>query len=285
MSFGTSTAAQAQTDSLSQLTAKQWINYSLLTAGVYSVSLLTLDQLWYARQARTDFHFFDDAAEWKQVDKAGHAYTAFHLSRGAHSFFRKKGLSPRKSSIYAAMAGFLFISPIEIPDGFSAAYGASWSDLAANLTGSVFFASQQLIWQEIRIQAKYSFHFTDFAARRPNVLGKTWAEQLLKDYNGHTYWLSVDLDKFVKKKKIPAWLNLAVGYGASNMIYAEDAQNLGIGLQPYRRFFLGLDLDLQSIRTRKKWLRSLLNGLGMLRIPAPTLEWNTQGKWVWHWIY
>lgn len=33
---------------------------------------------------------------------------------------------------------------------------------------------------------KVSFHLTGYARQRPNVLGRTVAERLLKDYNGQT---------------------------------------------------------------------------------------------------
>jgi hypothetical protein len=44
-----------------------------------------------------------------------------------------------------------------------------------------------------RITPKFSFHTTQYAQYRPNVLGSSLAEQILKDYNGQTYWLSVNL--------------------------------------------------------------------------------------------
>jgi hypothetical protein len=61
---------------------------------------------------------------------------------------------------------------------------------------------------------KFSFHTTQYQYR-PNVLGSSLAEQMLKDYNGQTYWLSVNLHSFYKGSKIPKWLNLAIGYGAN----------------------------------------------------------------------
>ena len=33
---------------------------------------------------RSKFHFFDDAAEWVQMDKAAHAFNAYFLSRWEH---------------------------------------------------------------------------------------------------------------------------------------------------------------------------------------------------------
>src|SRR5687768_13962604 len=49
------------------------------SAGViaYTGTLITLNELWYKQYPRTSFHFFDDAAEWQQMDKAGHMFTAY----------------------------------------------------------------------------------------------------------------------------------------------------------------------------------------------------------------
>ena len=61
---------------------------------------------------------------------------------------------------------------------------------------------------------KFSFHTTKYASLRPNVLGSSLSEEIFKDYNGQTYWLSVNLHSFFKSSKLPKWLNLAAGYGA-----------------------------------------------------------------------
>lgn len=157
--------------------------------------------------------------------------------------------------------------PIEIMDGYSAAYGASVSDLMANATGSLFFLSQESLWQEQRILPKFSFHRTEFAPQRPNVLGNNLSSEILKDYNGQTYWLSFDMDKFVK---FPAWLNLAVGYGAEGMLYAPAHLNA----DSYRQYYLSLDPDLTAIKTRSKFIRSVLFVLNIIKLPSPTLSFS-----------
>jgi hypothetical protein len=58
--------------------------------------------------------------------------------------------------------------------------------------------------------------------RQTNVLGSSLAEQMLKDYNGQTYWLSVNLHSFYKN---PKWLNLAIGYGANGMLTGNGENN------------------------------------------------------------
>lgn len=203
-----------------------------------------LYQVWYRDYERQPFTFFNDNSEWKQVDKAGHFFTTFHLSDAASKTLQWCSLSKNKANAVGTLTGFLMMLPIEAFDGFSKAYGASGGDLVANAGGSAFFLGQQLLWDKVKITPKFSFHRTTFARQRPRVLGENWYSQIIKDYNGQTYCLSFDTDKFFK---FPAWLNIAVGYGANEMIYANDNENLSVNLKPYRQYYLSFDIDLKEI--------------------------------------
>src|SRR5688572_9906914 len=61
-------------------TKKKWAVGSL-TAAVYGGSFIFLSTAWYKDQQRTGFHVYNDGGEWQQVDKVGHAWTAYHTSR------------------------------------------------------------------------------------------------------------------------------------------------------------------------------------------------------------
>jgi hypothetical protein len=253
---------------------KKLHNRILVASGIYTIGMVGLNEVWYKNEPREAFHFFNDNREWKQVDKIGHFYSAFYISAFSASAINGCGVSPKKSAAYGALTGFVALFTIEVLDGYSAAYGASLGDLLANTAGSSFYWGQQTLWREVRIQPKFSFHSTNFAAQRPNVLGDGLATELLKDYNGQTYWLSVDMDKFMS---FPKWLNLAVGYGAEAMIYARDEQNELAGLLPYRQYYLSIDFDFRYVRTRSKVLRTALNILSSIKFPAPALEFSNRG--------
>ena len=45
--------------------------------------LIGLNAEWYAKYPRSGFHFFNDYAEWLQVDKVGHAFSAYSGSRAS----------------------------------------------------------------------------------------------------------------------------------------------------------------------------------------------------------
>jgi uncharacterized protein YfiM (DUF2279 family) len=253
---------------------KKLTNRILLASAVYAVGMVGLNEVWYKTEPREAFHFFNDNQEWKQVDKIGHFYSAFYVSAFSASAINGCGIRSKKSAAFGALTGFAALLTVEIFDGYSAAYGASVGDLLANAAGSSFYWGQQALWKGVRIQPKFSFHSTRFAAQRPNVLGDGLATELLKDYNGQTYWLSVDMDKFVS---FPKWLNLAVGYGAEEMIFAQDAQNTTVGFYPYRQYYVSIDFDFRSVRTRSKVLRSLLNIVSIIKFPAPALEFSDRG--------
>ena len=230
-----------------------------------------LNELWYKGHDRESFHFFNDNHEWQQVDKLGHAYSTYQLSRIHYQAFRWSGVSERKAAIWSSLGGLAWMLPVEVLDGFSAAYGASGGDLIANASGALLFGSQQLIWQEQFLSLKFSFHPTDWASLRPQLLGKSYPEQLMKDYNGQTYWLSADIAAMTNSKW-PRWLNLALGYGASGMVYAAPEQNRAHGFQDYSQLFLAPDLNFKHIRTNKKVVKLLLFIVEGIHLPAPTIE-------------
>lgn len=245
------------------------------SAVVYGVSLVALNELWYQDSPQQSFRFFNDNAEWKQVDKLGHFFSSFYLSYGTSRALTWCNVSRKKSDLIGSLVGFGVMLPIEIMDGYSASYGASAGDLIANAAGAAFFLGQSRLWKEPRIYPKFSFHRTDYAPLRPNVLGNGLPGEIFKDYNGQTHWLSFDMDKFLP---FPRWLNLAAGYGAEGMVYARDAQNLEAGYPgAYRQFYLSIDFDVRAIRSRSKAINTLIFIASMIKLPAPALEFSPKG--------
>jgi uncharacterized protein YfiM (DUF2279 family) len=246
----------------------------------YAGTLVGLSQLWYQDAKQQPFQFFNDNGEWKQVDKLGHFYASFYFSHGTSKALQWTGVSKKKSDFWGAVTGFAVLVPIEVLDGFSDAYGASTGDLVADAAGAAFYLGQSMWWNEIRIQPKFSFQRTRYAGLRPTVLGNDISSEILKDYNGQTYWLSVDVDKFIR---FPRWLNIAAGYGATGMVYARDGANREAGYDAYRQYYLGFDIDLTAIRTRSKAVRTAIFLLNMIKLPAPAVEFSEKGT-RFHWL-
>jgi len=235
--------------------------------------------LWYSEFERGRFKTVNDNSHWLQVDKAGHAFSAYHLSRLGANSLSWSGASKKTQLIYGIGMALGFLTAIEIMDGFSEEWGFSWGDMAANVLGGGLYAGQELIWQEQRITLKFSFHQTRYASLRPKILGNGLTEEIFKDYNGQTYWLSVNLYSFIKESKLPKWLNVAFGYGAEGMLAAKEDELLEGIISPerYRQFYLSLDVDLTKIKTNSRFLRTLFDVFNLIKVPFPALEINGKG--------
>ncbi len=256
-------------------------------ASLGTLTLVGLDQLWYADFPRTKFRTIDDSDEWLQMDKYGHVFSAYQLGRIGANTLAWSGVSKDDQLIYGATLGLGFLTAVEIFDGFSAEWGFSWSDMAANGLGAGLYVGQELLWDEQRISLKYSFHQTRFAEQRPDKLGDGLLEEMLKDYNGQTYWLSANVHSFFKSSKIPKWINVAVGFGADGMLTGrnEIVDNFMTSQSRQRQFYLSLDVDFTRIQTGSKFLRTLFDVLNVIKVPFPALEFNSKNGLKLHYIY
>ena len=238
------------------------------------------------------------------MDKVGHAFTAYMFSRYAFAGLRWAGLKRPAARWTAFGVANVLQGTIEVLDGYSAEWGFSWSDMAANVSGSLLFTVQDIAWQEQRMLLKVSNDLRD----HPDVpvfnnngtegnlsyvsrtrFGDNLLERYLKDYNAQTLWLSVNPRAFLPESKFPVWLNVAVGYGAEDVYgaygnsWTQNGQRFRYDGERYRQWFLSPDLYLSRIPTRKRWVRLVLGALDAIKIPAPALEYS-EGRFQGHWL-
>ena len=280
----TDTTLPAQKDTAS-LNKKRLAGVLIAQGAIYTVSLTGLYFLWYADYPQSSFHFFNDGGEWMQMDKTGHITASYLISNVGYASYRWAGMERKKAIWYGGLLSLAYMTNIEILDGFSAEWGFSGWDFAANTTGCFLFVGQQLLWDEQRFRIKYSFHPTEYSGYRPDLLGENYIQQMVKDYNGQTYWLSGNISSFLPStSKFPRWLNVAFGYGAEGMTGAFSNPVAGPDGTPippsdrYRQFYFSLDVDLSRIRTRSKTLHSILSVVNILKFPFPAVEFNTKGE-------
>lgn len=271
---------------------KKRLNTVIYTSvGLYSATLTVLYFGWYKDTPLTGFHFINDNQNNLQLDKIGHATTAHIMSYYAFSSLRWAGVNNNKAAIYGSLMGFTSMSVIEILDGFSAEYGASWGDLLANGLGSAMFLSQQIGWKEQRFRLKFSYHPTEYAQYNPDLLGKNSLQRILKDYNGHTYWLSANIHSFLREEsKFPKWINFAVGYGGKGIIsvVTNPSEIDGKPIPHYdrvRQYYVSMDIDWTKIETNSKFLRFTFKAFSFIKLPFPTLEYNSENDFIFHWLY
>lgn len=258
----------------------------------YSASIIALNEMWYKDYPKSGFHFYNDNSSWLQIDKAGHALTSYQLGRYGYEVLRWTGMEEKPSIWIGGNMGLLFLTGVEILDGFSKEWGFSYGDFISNAGGTALFIGQQLAWGEQRASLKFSYSPSQYAQLRPETLGNGGLESVLKDYNGQTIWLSVNPSSFLaeRERTFLPWLNVAIGYGGdgmlggdSNPIANSDGEILP-DINPYRQYYLSLDLDLTRIRTDSHFLKTLFSVVGFLKIPAPALEFS-EGTLKWHWLH
>lgn len=257
--------------------------------------MVALYDTWYKNYPQSKFHFFNDNKEWLQVDKAGHTWSSYSEGRASIAMWKWAGLPPRKALWVGGLSGLAYQSIIEVLDGFSAEWGFSWGDYLGNVAGSALLIGQELGWKEQRISLKFSFHRNTYndaelGQRADAIYGRSLAERTLKDYNAQTYWVSVNLQSIMKRKILPPWLNLAVGYGADGMFGANDnkwSDKLGTmhdrsDIQRYRRWGLAPDIDFTRIHTNSKVLKTTFFILNSFKFPTPALLFsNNKFRWKW----
>lgn len=250
-----------------------------------------LNYLWYKKFPHSKFHLFNDNAEWLNMDKVGHATTAYNIAAIESDIFHWAGVKRVPAAAIGSLTALSFMTMIEILDGHSAKWGFSIGDMLANISGCLLFQGQQWMWNEQRIGLKFSYHYTMFAKYYPQELGSNWSERILKDYNGQTYWLSFNLGSFMSSKSdFPKWLNASVGYGADGMLGARDNPSEANGqkipeFKRYRQFYFSFDTDLYRINNVSDFSNMLLKLNRTFKMVSPTLEWNKEDGAKWYWLY
>jgi hypothetical protein len=293
-----------------------WVS-AITGATIYTGFSIGLWEAWYKDYPLSSFHLFNDLGEWQDIDKMGHLFAANIECNASFNGALWTGMDRRSAMWTAAGIGTLLQTTFEVMDGFSANWGFSIADIAFNTAGVGLFVGQELAWQEQRIIMKVSSspprydnnmpifsvdggHQTTIQQRIDDLYGTTFFEKFIKDYNGQTTWASINIHAFLTPEKqrntrLPKWFNVAIGYGGDNMFGGfantwETEEGIQYILDDpqynrYRQFYLSFDVDLDRIPTKSRVLKTLFNLVNWIKIPAPAIELNTQGKVIFHPIY
>lgn len=280
------TAQQADT---SQINKQRLALVVGTTTALYTGLMSYLEFVWYHDKERVPFHFYNDWKGYNQVDKLGHVYGSYLESYISAHALMWAGMPRKKAALLGGGIGFLMQLPIEIWDGMYEGWGFSWPDVGANALGSLLVIGNEYAFGEQRLLYKFSFSPSPYARMANGYLG-TGFNQLFNDYNGHTYWLSYGIKDLIPSAPLPKWLNLAVGYGAGGMFGEfENRQRFrGVNIpetERYRKWLLSLDINFAKIPTRNKTLKAIFNSMFIVKVPLPTLEYNTKGQWRAHGLY
>ena len=256
-----------------------------------TLTMIGLHYLWYKKFPKSRFHLFNDNREWLGMDKVGHAATAYNVSGFQYDMMRWSGVKNNNAAWIGGLTALGLQTIVEIFDGFSQKWGFSTGDMLANIAGSALFVGQQLSWGDQRVRLKFSFHKTLFSKYNPAELGANKWQSWIKDYNGQTYWLSINPRSFMGgNSSFPNWLNASVGYGAEGMIGARTnpatiGDKIIPGFKRYRQYYFSLDADLKRFNTNTTAPQTLLSVPNGIKLPAPTLEFNKGAGVKFHWLY
>ena len=287
--MGAQTHQKSSTDSLKRNRTQSLITVSAVGVGTHALLYTT----WYNKKDQTGFHFFNDNKQWLQMYKAGHAYSSFILSEVTSDYFHAKGYSLKEAANLGLVTSLAFQTTIEYFDGRSKKWGASMGDIGANFFGAFWSWGQQRLFGKVKVPIRFSASLSNLADKRPNVLGRSLPERLLKDYNAQTYWLNFQPNLFNFKNKGPRWLGFALGYGAQGMVGGQENtfvdqqgvfQDLSY-IKRYRQFYISPSVSLSHLHSKHKGINILYKLTDYIRLPLPSLEFSNKGQAKWNWIH
>ena len=236
------------------------------------------------------FHFINDNKGYLQTDKLKHSYGSYIASNIGYQVLLNAGVKKKSALLLGGTMGLLILTPKEIFDGFSKDGGFSWGDMLADGAGSALFVGQELLFGKQIANYKFSFSRSKYARQANGFLGRNLLQSFFQDYNGHTFWLSINANKIFLKTKLPDWVNLAAGYSANGMF--GEFENIdsfnGVDIpetRRYRQYLFSFDIDWSKIKTRSGFLRTIFKGMNYIKVPFPAFEINSLGKLKGYWIY
>ena len=270
--------ATSQTDS--SKTIIKIINIGVPSAAV--ISLVGINEVWYKNYARSDFHFFDDLKEWNGMDKIGHACTSYQLNKISHSLFKKNNIKKPllKSSVYT----FGYMLGVELLDGYSTEWGFSIYDVIGNGLGTILYTLQERKFKNQPFEIKFSSHKSTYASCRPSLLGENRLQQILKDYNGQTYWLTFNYNELWNKRiKLFDYIDFAFGYSIDGFTGGHNNPEISScnclisncnNLKRTSQFIFSVDLNTSKIKNKHPILGKFLLPFDIVKIPFPAFILN-----------
>jgi uncharacterized protein YfiM (DUF2279 family) len=257
------------------------INLSLTSLAYYEFTS-QMTQHFFRDYPYGNFHLKHDWKTWRGLDKFYHNYGSYQMSAVFYQANRISGLDSIEALNLAFLESTIFSTTKEFADGHIDIGGWSWNDILMNFTGNSLFYTQQRWWGRQRIQYKFNYFSSGIQQFSPKVLGTSYKNYWLKDYNGETFWLSSSLgDWNLTENKWLKPLGICIGYGANNLIGEWDNPNT-FTLPRYSQYYLGLDINWQQIPTQNKLLKTMFFLLNRFRFPLPSIEFNSLGKLQFH---
>jgi len=232
-------------------------------------AFVALDQgyrkAWW-RGEKVSFHFAEDYLYARNLDKVGHFYGTALTSFVCARSLEWAGFSRPSSVWLGAGLGLMSELYIEIQDGFSPYWGFDRVDAISDLLGATFFLAQYHFPLLQNVDVKFSYfpspHYGQYGTGNFGSKKQTFID----DFEGHTYWLSMKVNKLLPSKVEPYWpdvLAVAVGVRAANL-HADGGG--------HREVLVGLDYDLTALPGIGGFWLAIKELGNYFRLPAPAVR-------------
>ena len=185
-----------------------------------------------------------------------HVTASYQLSQGAALAWRWACASPGAAAWLGAATAFAAGLPKKLVDGFHPA-GFEISKNLANAVGAVLPAIHQQ-WPVTRAVALKAWYWPS-AEFRARTAGEP---QLLSDYAGQRYYLSVNPARLPAVRWWPRWIGIEVGHGSTAWATAP--------VRPL--WYAGLDLEFRGLPIHTAWWPKVAAVLDQVHFPAPGLR-------------
>ena len=98
-------------DSISNKSTKKWVLGSV-QVGLWGGSFWALNKAWYSNYPKAKFNLYNDWEEWQQMDKMGHFWSTYQISRHTSNIWQWAGLERDKAIWVGAVSGMAYLSVI-----------------------------------------------------------------------------------------------------------------------------------------------------------------------------
>lgn len=243
-----------------------WTRFGIVTgvvAGSYTGLYLFNKDHWWGG-TRVPFRF-DEQYYAKGFDKLGHFYAAKTQALIVSRLYERSNLSRNRSALLGAGVALSVQTLIEIKDGTVSSGGFDRLDELSNIMGVGWFYARERIDFLQRFDVRWMYFPSETRQDRPNYRdGK-----LTDDYNGQSYWVSMQVRDLLPQKMQPYWPKFIVPAAGVSLNNWPGAT----GEVPHVSYHLSLDLDFKHILPQNTaFLRILSDILNGIHIPAPALE-------------
>jgi hypothetical protein len=159
-----------------------------------------------------------------------------------------------------------------VEDGFST-WGFDRVDFASDVAGAAWPVARYYFPVLRNVDLKLSYHPSGLLGTPGGTGFKGQKHLIIDDYEGQTFWLSFNIHGLAPEpvgRFWPEFLRLALGYGARDVA----------GPDPYRVYFLALDLDMTRVIPREPGLlKSLGELLNFIHLPLPAVRFSRTTIW------